>query len=223
MKLNVIITGVTGMVGEGVLHEPLLHPDVERVLVLTRRPSGMSHPKLAEMVVPDFYDLSSIESQLAGYNACFFCLGVSSIGMKEADYRHVTYDLSMSAARTLSKMNPEMTFCYISGKGTDSSEHGRFMWARVKGKTENDLMKLPFKRVFAFRPAYIHPSPGMKNTNSRVAKYYKYITWLYPLLRRFAPSNVCTMTELGRAMIHVSTHGYDRSILEVKDIVSAGR
>src|ERR1019366_2881286 len=119
MKLSVIITGVTGMVGEGVLHEALLHPDVERVLVLTRRPNGMSHPKLSEIVVKDFYDLSDIESQLAGYNACFFCLGVSSIGMKEADYRHITYDLTMSVARSLSKMNPDMTFSYISGKATD--------------------------------------------------------------------------------------------------------
>ena len=217
MKLNVIITGVTGMVGEGVLHEALLHPDVERVLVLTRRESGMSHPKLKELIVNDFYDLSPIESQLSGYNACFFCLGVSVIGKSESEYRHIIYDLTMSVARTLSKMNPDMTFCYISGKSTDSTEHGKLMWARVKGKTENDLMKLPFKQVFAFRPGYLHPTPGMKNT----IKYYKYITWLYPLLRMIAPSTVSTLSELGLAMIHVSERGYGSSILEVKDIVAA--
>jgi hypothetical protein len=219
MKLNVIITGVTGMVGEGVLHEALLSEDVGRVLVLTRRSSGISHPKLSELIVNDFYDLSPIESQLAGYNACFFCLGVTSVGKKEEEYRRLTYDLTMSVARSLSKMNPDMTFCYISGKSTDSTEHGKLMWARVKGKTENDLMKLPFKRVFAFRPGYLHPTPGMKNVN----KYYKYITWLYPVLRQMAPSTVSTLEELGLAMIHVSERGYGNSILEVKDIISAAR
>jgi uncharacterized protein YbjT (DUF2867 family) len=217
MKLRVIITGVTGMVGEGVLHEALLHPDVERVLVLTRRPSGMSHPKISELIVNDFYDLSPIESQLAGYNACFFCLGVSSIGMKEADYRHITYDLTMSVARTLSKMDPDMTFCYISGKATDSTEHGRLMWARVKGKTENDLMKLPFKRVFAFRPGMLIPTKGLKNT----LQYYNYFTWLNPLLRRAFPSSVSTLKELGLAMIQVASKGYSMPVLEVKDIITA--
>jgi uncharacterized protein YbjT (DUF2867 family) len=216
MKLRVIITGVTGMVGEGVLHEALLSADVERVLVLTRRPSGMNHPKLFEIVVRDFYDLSDIESQLSGYNACFFCLGVSVIGKSEEEYRHIVYDLTMSVARTLSKMNPDMTFCYISGKATDSSEHGRLMWARVKGKTENDLMKLPFKKVYAFRPGMLLPTPGMKNTQ----KYYKYISWLYPILRLTAPSTVSTLRELGLSMIHISLDGYPRSIIEVKDIVT---
>jgi uncharacterized protein YbjT (DUF2867 family) len=219
MKLNIIITGVTGMVGEGVLHEALLSADVERVLVLTRRPSGMSHPKITEVVVKDFYDLSAIESQLAGYNACFFCLGVTSIGKKEDEYRRLTYDLTMSVGRTLSKMNPDMTFCYISGAGTDSSEHGRTMWARVKGKTENDLMQLPFKKVYAFRPGYLHPTVGMKNTN----KYSKYIAWLYPLLRFVAPSSASTLKELGCAMTHVTMKGYGTSILEVKDIVATAQ
>ncbi len=219
MKLHVIITGVTGMVGEGVLHEALLHPDVERILVLTRRPSGMSHPKLSELVVRDFYDLSDMESQLMGYNACFFCLGVSVIGKSEEEYRHIIYDLTMSVAGTLSKLDPNMTFCYISGKSTDSTEHGRLMWARIKGKTENDLMKLPFRRVFAFRPGYLHPTAGMKNT----IKYYKYITWMYPILRMIAPSTVSTLSELGLAMIHVSERGYPASILEVKDIIAAAQ
>lgn len=219
MKLHVILTGATGMVGEGVLIEALQHPEVERVLILTRRPSGISHPKLKEIVVSDFYDLSTIESDLAGYNACFFCLGVSSIGKREADYRHITYDLTMSVARTLSKLNSDMTFCYISGKATDSSEHGRLMWARVKGKTENDLMKLPFKRVFAFRPGMLRASEGMKNT----LKYYKYVAWLYPVLRLLYPSGVSTLKELGLAMIHVSARGYGKPVLEVNDIVAAAR
>ena len=219
MKLSVIITGVTGMVGEGVLHEALLHPDVERVLVLTRRPNGMSHPKLSEIVVKDFYDLSDIESQLAGYNACFFCLGVSSIGMKEADYRHITYDLTMSVARSLSKMNPDMTFSYISGKATDSTEHGRLMWARVKGKTENDLMKLPFKKVYAFRPGILLPTKGMKNT----LKYYKYITWLNPLLRIVFPSSVSTLEALGLSMINITVNGYPTPVIEVNDIVASAK
>jgi len=205
------------MVGEGVLHEALLSTDVEHVLVLTRRPSGMSHPKLTELVVNDFYDLSDIESQLGGYNACFFCLGVSSIGIKEADYRHITYDLTMSVARTLSNMNPDMTFCYISGKSTDSSEHGRLMWARVKGKTENDLMKLPFKRVFAFRPGILIPTKGFKNT----LKYYKYVRWLNPLLQKAFPSSVSTLKELGLAMIQVGSKGYSKPVLEVRDIIAA--
>jgi hypothetical protein len=192
---------------------------VERVLVLTRRPSGMSHPKLSEIVVKDFYDLSPIESQLAGYNACFFCLGVSSIGMKEADYRHITYDLTMSVARTLSKMNPEMTFSYISGKATDSSEHGRLMWARVKGKTENDLMKLPFKKVYAFRPGLLIPTKGLKNT----LKYYKYVTWLNPLLRIVFPSSVSTLKELWLAMINITIKGYPTPVIEVNDIVTSAK
>ncbi|HET6402961.1 MAG TPA: epimerase [Candidatus Kapabacteria bacterium] len=219
MKLHVILTGATGMVGEGVLIEALAQPDVERVLILTRRPSGMSHPKLKEILVSDFYDLSNIESQLAGYNACFFCLGVSSIGMKEDAYRRVTYDLTMSVARTLSKLNSGMTFCYISGKATDSSEQGRMMWARVKGKTENDLMKLPFRRVFAFRPGMLRATKVMKNT----LKYYKYVAWLYPALRFLYPSGVSTLKELGLAMIHVSARGYDKPVLEVNDIVAAAR
>jgi hypothetical protein len=219
VKLHVILTGATGMVGEGVLIEALAHPEVERVLILTRKPSGMSHPKMKEIIADNFYDLSSIESQLAGYNACLFCLGVSSIGMKEDAYRHVTYDLTMSVARTLSKLNPDMTFCYISGKATDSSEQGRMMWARVKGKTENDLRKLPFKRVFAFRPGMLRATKGMKNT----LKYYKYIGWLYPILRLLYPSGVSTLKELGLAMLHVSARGYDKPVLEVNDIVAAAQ
>jgi uncharacterized protein YbjT (DUF2867 family) len=219
MKLKVIITGVTGMVGEGVMHEALLHPDVEKVLTVSRKPCEVIHPKLKEVIVPNFFDLSTIESDLAGYDACFFCLGVSSIGMKEEEYRRLTYDLTLNFAKTLSKISPDMTFCYISGKATDSSEKGRSMWARVKGKTENDLMKLPFKQVFAFRPGFIKATKGQRNT----LKYYKYFAWLYPILRLVYPSGACTLKEIGLSMINVTEKGYPKQILEVKDIVAAAK
>ncbi len=219
MKLNVILTGATGMVGEGVMHECLLHPDVENILTVSRKPNGMMRPKLKEVIVPDFFDLSAIESELAGYNACFFCLGVSSIGMKEDDYRHLTYDLTMNFAKTVSKLNSDMTFCYISGKGTDSSEQGSLMWARVKGKTENDLMKLPFKKVYAFRPGFIKAMKGAKYT----LKYYKYFAWLYPILRLVLPSGVCTLKDIGLAMIHITEQEYSKQVLEVNDIIAAAK
>jgi len=214
MKIKAIVTGATGMVGEGVLHECLLSPEVEQVLIINRRPSGMNHPKLKEIVHQNFHDLSAIESQLSGYNACFFCLGVSSVGMKEDEYRKHTYDLTMHVAKTLSRLNPGMVFCYVSGAGTDSTEKGSTMWARVKGKTENDLMKLPFKKVYAFRPGYMQPTPGLKRT----LKGYKYISWMYPVLRRFT-SSASTLKEVGDAMIHAVSKGYDKPVLEVKDII----
>jgi hypothetical protein len=219
VKIKAIITGATGMVGEGVMHECLLRPDVETVLVINRKPCGVVHPKLEEIIHPDFFDISAIEKQLSGYNACFFCLGVSSIGMKEPEYYKFTYTLTLNVAQTLSRLNPGMTFCYVSGGGTDSSEKGRSMWARVKGKTENDLMKLPFKQVFAFRPGYMHPTKGLKNTNP----YYKYMTWMYPLLRKVFPGGVSTLAELGQAMINVVRFGYEKQVLEVKDIVAAAK
>ena len=178
-KIRAIITGATGMVGEGVLHECLLHPQVEAVLVINRKPCGYTHSKLKEIIHSDFFNFSSIENQLIGYNACFFCLGVSSIGLKEDTYYKLTYKLTLHVAETLSKLNTDMTFCYVSGAGTDSSEKGRSMWARVKGKTENDLMKLNFKQVFAFRPGFIKPTKGLKNT----LKYYRYVSWLFPIGR----------------------------------------
>jgi hypothetical protein len=150
MRIKAIITGATGMVGEGVLHECFQHDAVEEVLVVGRRSCGVTHPKLKEVIVPDFFNLSAIENQGIGYNACFFCLGVSSIGMKEADYHKLTYELTMNFAKTVVNSNPGMVFCYISGAGTDSSEKGRMMWARVKGKTENDLMKLPSNKFTVF-------------------------------------------------------------------------
>jgi uncharacterized protein YbjT (DUF2867 family) len=218
-KIRAMVTGATGMVGEGVLIECLQHPQVEAVLVINRKPCGVTHPKLKEIIHKDFFDLSAIEDQLSGYNACYFCLGVSSVGMKEPEYYKVTYTLTLNVGQTLSKLNPDMTFCYVSGAGTDSSEKGRSMWARVKGKTENDLAKLPFKQEFNFRPGFMKATEGQKN----VISLYKYISWLYPILRRFFPGTVSTLAEVGQAMINVTLHGYDKQILEVKDIVAVAK
>ena len=219
MKIKAIITGVTGMVGEGVLHECLQNDQVEQVLVLGRRAYGMTHPKLKEIVHNDLYNLSAIEDQLKGYNACFFCLGTTSVGKNEEEFTKVTYTLTMHIAETLSRQNTDMTFCYISGSGTDSSEKGRTMWARVKGKTENDLMKLPFKQVYNFRPGYMQPTPGLKNT----LPYYKYFSWMYPFLRLVMPRFVTTLRELALAMINATAQGFPKSILEVPDIVARAK
>ncbi len=202
------------MVGEGVLQECLLSDEVGRVLSVSRRPSGIAHPKLKEVVIADFFDLSGIAADLQGYDACFFCLGVSSVGMKEPEYTRLTNALTLHFAQTLVKINHTMTFCYVSGAGTDSSEKGRSMWARVKGKTENDLLSLPYKAAYMFRPGYLHPTPGLKNTQ----KFYTYLVWLYPALKSVFPAYVGTLAELGRAMIAVATKGYHQSVLEVKDI-----
>jgi len=215
MKVRAIITGATGMVGEGVLHECLLHPDVEAVLIINRRPSGVVHPKLKEIIHKDFYDLSPIKDQLKGYNACFFCLGVSSVGMNEKDYHRATYDLTLHMARLVSELNPDMTFCYVSGAGTDSTEHGKRMWARVKGQTENDLLRLSFKKAYMFRPGFMKPTKGLKNT----LKGYVYLSWLYPVLRSMFPKFACTLKEVGVAMIHTVTKGYEKQVMEVPDIV----
>ncbi len=217
--IKVIITGATGMVGEGVLHECIHHPAVSTILVINRKPCGVVHSKVKEIIHADFYDLSAIESQLEGYNACFFCLGMSSVGMNEADYTKITYDLTMNFAETLCKLNPDMIFCYVSGASTDSTEKGRMMWARVKGKTENDLMKLPFKRVYNFRPGFMQPTPGLKN----VLPAYKYVTWLFPILRPVFPNYMSTLAEIGLAMIHSVNRGYGKQILEVKDIIALAK
>lgn len=209
-KIRTIITGTTRMVGEGVLHECLQHPQVEAVLVINRKGCGVTHPKLKEIIHQNFFDLSSIEDQLVGYNACFFCLGVSSIRLKEEDYYKLTYTLTLHVAETLSKLNRSMTFCYISGAGTDSSEKGRSMWARVKGKTENDLMKVPFKQVFALRPGFIKPIKGLKNA----LKFYRYVDWLFPIGRALYPNGFCTLEEIGLAMIHCVNHGYEKKVVE---------
>lgn len=219
MKIRAIITGSTGMVGEGVLHECLNHPDVEKVLIINRRSLGLTHPKLQEIIHKDFYNITSIQDQLVGYNACFFCLGVSSVGMKEADYYKVTHDLTLHVAQTLAARNQDMVFGYVSGTGTDSTEKGRSMWARVKGKTENDLMKLPFKKVYAYRPAFMKPTPGLKNT----IKLYKYVNWLFPVLLRFFPKHVSTLKEVALGMIQSTLTLPRKNVLEVVDLVELSK
>ncbi len=218
MKIKVIVSGATGMVGEGVLLECLKHPDVEQVLVINRKPGGVSHPRLREIIHADFFDLMPIESQLAGYNACFFCLGVSSVGMSQEEYRHLTYDLTLNVGQLLAKLNPEMTFCYVTGAGTDSSEQGRVAWARIKGATENALLRL-FNNAYMFRPAFMRATPGQKNVKS----YYKYFAWIYPIGRALYPAGFCTLEEVGQAMINAAGKGYPRRILEVKDIVELAK
>lgn len=219
MKIRAIITGATGMVGEGVLHECLNDANVEQVLVINRKPGGVSHPKLRELIHADFFDLTPVESQLSGYNACFFCLGVSSVGMNEPEYRRLTYDLTLHVAQMLAKLNPDMTFGYVSGAGTDSTEQGSSMWARVKGETENALMRLPFEKAYMFRPGFMKPTPGLKN----VQRYYKFIAWLYPVGRALFPAGFSTLQELALAMIKSVSIGYEKPVLEVKDIVALAK
>jgi len=212
--MKVIITGATGMVGEEVVHVCLADPSVEHVVIVNRSPANIAHPKLEEVLHKDFFDLSSIADKLRGYDACLFCLGVSSVGMKEDKYTQLTYDLTLNFARTVVALNPDMTFCYISGAGTDSTEKGRNMWARVKGRTENDLLKMPFKRAYMFRPGYLHPSKGMQHTN----KLYAVFGILYPILKGFLPQYVCTLKELAQAMIKSVSLGYEKQVLDVPDI-----
>lgn len=219
MKIKAIITGSTGMVGEGVLHECLNHSDVESVLVINRRTCGMQHPKLKEIIHSDFSDFTSIENELSGYNAAFLCMGVSSVGMKEDKFKFLTYDLTMALAKPLAKLNPEITMTYISGVGTDSTEKGKIMWARVKGKTENNIINLPIKAGFAFRPGVITPTKGLKNTY----KAYKVMKPLLPVFRALFPKYVCSLREVGLAMINVVLRGYDKNVLEVKDIVNLAK
>lgn len=217
MKLKVIITGSTGMVGKGVLLECIDSPEVEQILVINRSPVGITHPKLKEIIHKDFFDWSGIREQLNGYNACFFCMGVSSVGMNEADYRRMTYDLTLGFAKEVLALNDGMTFCYVSGAGTDSTEQGRMMWARVKGKTENDLLGLGFKDAYMFRPGFIQPMRGIKSKTALYQGIYNIISPLYGLLRRL-PKYVTTTVVIGKAMIRVAMDGYDKKVLESVDI-----
>jgi uncharacterized protein YbjT (DUF2867 family) len=212
--LRVLITGATGMIGEGVLYECLNSTAVNEVVVLGRKTCGVKHPKLTEILHTNFHDLSPIAAQLKGFDACYFCAGVSSVGKKEEEFYHLTYTLTLHVGQTLSNQNSNMTFCYVSGQGTDSSEQGRLMWARVKGKTENDLLKLPFAGVYNFRPGIIEPGKGMKNT----LKMYSYFMWLLPIAKFFSKNGVVSLSEIGQAMIKATTKGYKKATLEVKDI-----
>jgi len=213
--LRLIITGATGMVGEGVLHVCLQHPDVEAVLIINRKPLGLSHPRLKEIIHADFFDLSPIARELTPYDACLFCLGISSVGVRSDAYFKTTYTLTLHMAETLLKVNRDISFCYVSGAGTDRTGKGRVAWARVKGKTENDLMKLPFRSVFALRPGFIKPIRGLKHAH----KFYRYINWMFPAGRRLFPGGFCTMEELAHAMLHAVKSGDVRKVVDGKEII----
>jgi uncharacterized protein YbjT (DUF2867 family) len=218
--MKVILFGATGMVGQGVLRECLLDAGVERVLVVGRSPTGQHHAKLHEIRHDDFTNFAAIESELRGYDACFFCLGVSSVGMDPERYRHLTYDITLSAAKTLVALNPGMVFTYVTGRSTDSTEQGPVRWARVKGKTENDLLKLPFKAAYMFRPAGIQPLHGVRSKVSWIQAIYVVTAPLLSYLARTAPKFMTTSEQLGRAMIKVARDGYPKPVLESEDINS---
>lgn len=214
---NVIITGSTGMVGEGVLIQCLNNPEIDSILVINRKPCGYVHAKLKEIVHQDFFNFKAIEDELKGYNACFFCLGISSVGVDNDTYYRMTYTLTMHVADTLVKLNDSMTFCYVSGSGTDIN--GRLNWQKVKGKTENELTNLPFEQVYHFRPGFIKPLQEQKFAHN----FYKYINWMFPIGRKFFPNGFCTMTELGDAMINTLYYQSERRILEGKDIIKLAK
>lgn len=216
--MKIILFGATGMVGQGVLRECLIDPGVTCVLSVGRSPTGQQHAKLREIAHDNFMDFSGIESELTGYDACFFCLGVSSVGMDPERYRHLTYDITMAAATTLAKLNPQMVFTYVTGRSTDSTEQGSVRWARIKGKTENDLLKLPFKAAYMFRPAGIQPLHGVRSKTGWVQAIYVIAAPLLSYLARTAPDYMTTSEKLGRAMIKVARSGYPKPILESADI-----
>ena len=220
--MKVIVFGATGMVGQGVLRECLRDGDVTEVLTVGRSATGQQHPKLRELVHKDFLDFSAVEKDITGYDACFFCLGVSSLGLDEERYRHLTYDITLAAARPLARLNPGMTFVYVTGASTDSTEQGRMMWARVKGKTENDLLKLPFKAAFMFRPGAIQLLHGVRSKTAWVQALYVMTGPLLSFLHQVAPNYATTTEELGRAMLSVAKRGYPKPILEMEDIHKAG-
>jgi uncharacterized protein YbjT (DUF2867 family) len=219
--MNVVIFGASGMVGQGVLLECLRDTGVERVLVIGRSSAGRQHAKLREVLVKDLFDVASYAGELTGLDACFFCLGVTSAGMAEAAYRHVTYDLTLAVAQTLAAQNSALCFVYVSGSGTDSSEHGRTMWARVKGATENALLKMPFRSAFMFRPGFIQPLDGIRSKTASYRFLYVVLGPVIPLLRRAFPNSVLTTREIGQAMLAVTRNGWPRPVLEAKDIHKA--
>jgi uncharacterized protein YbjT (DUF2867 family) len=216
--MKIILFGATGMVGQGVLRECLLDPGVERVLAVLRTTTEKRHEKLRELVVRDFLDFSPVESELAGYDACFFCVGITSAGMKEEDYRRITYDVTMAAAATLVRLNPGMTFVFVSGAGADSTESGRVMWARIKGKAENAILRMPFKASYVFRPGYIQPLQGIQSRTRIYRLLYLAIAPLYPVLKALFPRHVTTTERIGRAMLAVARRGAPKRVLESADI-----
>jgi uncharacterized protein YbjT (DUF2867 family) len=215
--VRVILFGATGMVGAGVLIECLADPSVTSVLSISRRATGSAHPKLRELIRSDFFSFEDVAGELAGYDACFFCLGVSSIGMAEEQYHRLTYDITVAAAEVLARRNPGMKFCFVSGENTDSSERGPRMWARVKGKTENRLLAMPLD-AFMFRPGYIHPMKGVRSPIASYRAFHAVAVPLYPLLRHVMAKHMTTTENVGRAMIHVARSGYPKRHLENPDI-----
>lgn len=220
--MKILIFGATGMVGQGVLRECLLAPDVQEVVAIGRNPTGQQHAKLRDVVHKDMYDYSAIEPQLQGFDACFFCLGVSSVGMKEPEYKRISYDLTLAAATVLARLNPGMTFTYVTGAGTDSSERGSSMWARVKGATENALMRLPFKGAYMFRPGVIQPLHGVRSKTPLYDGIYVVLSPLLSLAYRLWPSKVTTTEKVGRAMLAVARSGAPKKLLDPADINALG-
>jgi uncharacterized protein YbjT (DUF2867 family) len=219
----VILFGATEMIGQGVLRQCLLDARVEKVLSIGRNKSGTVHAKLGEIVLPDLFDYSAIEKQLAGFDACFFCLGVSSAGMQEKEYERITYGITLAAAEALARQNRQMIFVYVSGAGTDSSERGRSMWARVKGRTENALLRLPFKAAYMFRPGFIQPLHGIRSRTQLYRAMYAISAPLIPIMRFLFPSSILTTEEIARAMIVVAQNGAPKNVLEVRDILALSR
>jgi uncharacterized protein YbjT (DUF2867 family) len=221
--MKVMIFGATGMVGQGVLRACLAAGDVNKVLLIGRSPLQLEHPKLDQIVLADLFDIQNIRERLSGYDACFFCLGVSSSGMTEAQYTRITYDLTLSVASSLAELNPAMVFTYVSGAGTDSSERGRTMWARVKGRTENQLTNLGFRGVYLFRPGVIQPLDGIQSKTRAYHLLYSATGWLLPALRRLFPNAIVTTDDIGQAMLNVARTGAGRAVLEPRDIVRVAK
>ena len=216
--MNLLLVGATGMIGQSVLREALLDSSVSRLVTLGRRATGQRHPKLEEIVHGDMWNLESLAPRLTGFDACIFCLGVSAFRLSEAEYSRITYDLTLSMARTLNRQNPGLTFVYISGSGADSTERGPIVWARVKGRTENELLRIGFRGAYVFRPGLIIPLHGIRSSTRAYNAAYAVLRPLFPLLRRLRPSLLTTTEQLGRAMVSVARNGYPKPILEMDDI-----
>jgi uncharacterized protein YbjT (DUF2867 family) len=221
--VKILLFGATGMIGQGVLRECLRDPDVRLVQTVGRTATSVQNPKLKEIVQPDLFQYAAIEQQLSGFDACFFCLGVASAGMKAADYYHLTYELTLAAAETLARLNSHVTFIYVSGSGTDSSERGRMRWARVKGKTENALLHLPFKAAYMFRPGFIQPLHGIQSRTPLYRFFYTLTGPVLPLLRRMLPNQILTTEQLGLAMLVAAKRGAPKPLLEARDIRALAR
>jgi uncharacterized protein YbjT (DUF2867 family) len=216
--VDVVIFGATGMIGQGVLRECLGAADVGRVVTVGRAATGVEHPRLREVVHRDLLDLAPLETSLSGLDACFFCLGITSAGLSEADYTRITYDITLAAANALIRLNPQMTFVFVSGAGTDSTERGRLMWARVKGRTENALLRMPFKAAYAFRPGVVQPLHGVRSRTAAYRILYSLTAPLLPLLRRLFPNQILTSEEMGLAMLNAVRRGAPKRVLESRDI-----